>query len=56
MNRYKQLYDCLLESKELYVGMTGDWEKDKKEFIKQQQELEDLANLKIVDIDEDEEQ
>ena len=45
-NMYKNLYDCLLESDELYVmfrGMKGDWEKDKKRFIEEQEKLENLV-------------
>jgi hypothetical protein len=48
---FKNLYDCLLESDELYVmfrGMTGTWEKDKKKFIEEQLKLEGLANVKNV--------
>lgn len=54
MSRYKNLYDTMLESgelKELYRGMTGDWTKDEKKFIQEQQMLESLAGA--VDIDEE---
>lgn len=52
---FKNLYNCLLESEDLHTlfrGMTGDWEKDKKRFIKEQLKLEELAN--IIDIDDHE--
>lgn len=55
MKRFKKLYDCLLESDELYSGMTGDWEKDKDRFIREQKELEELANLTQIDLDAEEE-
>lgn len=55
MNRFKKLYDYLLESEELHDGMTGDWEKDKKKFIREQKELEELANLTQIDLDTEEE-
>lgn len=47
MENYKKLYEALLENGELQdfcKDMTGDWEKDKKSFYKQQVELEDLIN------------
>ncbi len=50
-NTFKSLYNCLLESDELYVmfrGMTGKWEKDKKRFMEEQLKLEKLANVKDV--------
>lgn len=46
MSRYKKLYDAILESgelKKIYHGMTGDWEKDQKKFIKEQKLLEEFA-------------
>lgn len=55
-NNFKSLYTCLLESEDLHVlykGMTGDWEKDQKIFIKNQKALEELAN--IIEIDDTEE-
>lgn len=50
---YKQLYECMLESGELkkYKVFSLDWEKDKKKFIKEQRNLENLAN--IIDVDEE---
>ncbi len=44
---YKKLYDCLLESGELkrYKSFSLDWEKDKTRFIKEQKNLENLANV-----------
>ena len=56
MEKYRSLYNCLLESDELYVmfeGMTGIWEKDNKKFTKAQEELEDLTNLMSIDLDDD---
>lgn len=52
--RFKNLYNCLLESDELsmFKGMKGDWEKDKERFIKEQLKLEELAN--IIEIDDHE--
>ena len=35
--RFRNLYDSLLQTDELFVmfaGMTGDWEKDKNNFVK----------------------
>ena len=58
MNNYRNLYDCLLESDELYVmfdGMSGDWGKDSKKFIQAQKDLEEFANLKDVYDDDFEE-
>lgn len=55
MKRFKKLYECLLESDELYSGMTGDWDKDKDRFIREQKELEELANLTQIDLDTEEE-
>lgn len=55
-NSFKALYTCLLESEDLYVmykGMTGVWESDKNNFIKNQKALEELAN--IIEIDDREE-
>lgn len=52
--RFKKLYDCLLESEDLYTmvkGMTGDWVKDKNKFIKSQTELEDIVKFKDVNFD-----
>ena len=55
---YKKLYEVLLESGELQdfcQDMTGVWEKDKKSFIEQQTELENLTKDFIVDIHGEEE-
>ena len=49
--RFRNLYDSLLQTDELFVmftGMTGDWEKDKNKFVKAQKELEDIINFKDV--------
>lgn len=50
MEQHKHLYDFLLESGELFYGMTGNWEKDKKKFCEMQEKLNDI----IVDYDEEE--
>jgi hypothetical protein len=31
--------------------MTGDWEKDKDRFIRYQLEMEEMANIKNLDLD-----
>lgn len=51
---YKKLYAYLLEQGEIrgVKRFTGDWEQDREKFIKQQTELEELAN--VIDIDETE--
>ena len=49
--RFRNLYDSLLQTDELFVmfaGMTGDLEKDKNSFVKAQKELEDIINFKDV--------
>lgn len=53
---FKKLYDCLLDSEDLktiYKGMTGDFEKDKEKFIRFQTELEQLANVIEIDLNEE---
>jgi hypothetical protein len=55
---FKKLYEALAESGELQDfcrNMTGVWEKDKKSFIKQQTELENIANNLHVNLDLDDE-
>jgi len=50
------LYNSMLESGELlevFPTLTGKWEKDKKSFIREQEELEKLANITYIDLDED---
>ena len=52
----KKLYEVLLESGELQdfcPSMTGVWEKDKKSFIQQQTELEELAKGFTIDYDDE---
>ena len=56
MKKYKQLYECLLETEELhkmFPKLSGDWEQDKNKFIQYQQDLESLANVIDTDIDEE---
>ena len=56
MENYRNLYDCLLESEDLFIvfdNMAGNWKKDRKMFIQSQQELEELSNIKIIDLDEE---
>jgi len=56
--RFKKLYDFMTESgalSEMGNDYTGDWLKDKKKFIKEQIELEELANLTEINIEEDDE-
>ena len=53
---FKNLYDCLLDSEDLktiYKGMTGDFEKDKEKFIRFQQDLENIANVIEIDLNEE---
>lgn len=50
------LYKSMLDSGELFEvfpTLTGKWEKDKKSFIREQEELEKLANITYIDLDED---
>jgi len=54
--RFRKLYDSMLgsgELKDVFGSMTGDWEKDKKKFIKEQLDMEELLNMKDVDTDSD---
>lgn len=56
MSRFKKLYESMLESGELqevFPLMKGNWEKDKKRFIKEQTELEELLSLTNIDLDDD---
>lgn len=51
--RFKNLYTWMKQTGELTDFLpksTGNWEKDKNKFIKFQQEMEKLANLKDVDV------
>lgn len=55
MSRFKRLYDVLLkngELEDLFPNATGEWLKDKKEFIEQQEYMENLLNLNTV-VDDD---
>lgn len=57
-DRFKKIYECLLESEELYImfpGMSGNWEKDEKNFIKAQKELEEVVEFKDVYLEDDSE-
>lgn len=52
MRDFEALYNCLLDSEELYImfpGMTGNYIKDREKFIKAQTELEKDAKAIIVD-------
>ena len=52
--RCKNLYQFLKKKEELQQLLpkaTGEWEQDKKRFIKIQQEMENLANLTDVDLE-----
>lgn len=54
-DRFRDLYNYLLESGELlerFPKFKGEWEKDKKAFIKEQRELEELANIQNIDDEE----
>lgn len=47
MDRFKKLYDSMLESgelKQVFRSMTGEWELDEKKFISAQTELESLVD------------
>lgn len=51
MDKYRELYNTLLESDELYTMFSefkGNWEEDSKTFIKIQKEMEDFVNFKDV--------
>lgn len=53
---FKKLYDCLLDSEDLktiYKGLHGNWEEDKEKFIRFQTELEQLANVIEIDLNEE---
>lgn len=56
MSRYKKLYEALLENGDLFElseDMSGDWELDKKEFIRLQQEMEEIVNVTKVELDDE---
>ncbi len=44
MEKWKNLYDFLLESGELFFGMTGNWEKDGKKFCEIQEKLNNIID------------
>lgn len=53
--KHKKLYDMLLNNGELYEVFpqaTADWEKDKKQFILEQEELENLIKDWDVEIED----
>jgi hypothetical protein len=56
-DRFRNLYNYLLENGELlklFPRFTSDWEKDKKIFIREQVDLENLVNdFEINEEDED---
>lgn len=55
MQHYRNLYDYLLENRELFKTFpeaSGDWDEDKKEFIKIQQDLESALNIDVIDEEE----
>ncbi len=54
--RFKKLYDTLIENEELtsiFPHLSGDWIKDKKQFILEQQQMEDLSEF--VELEDEEE-
>lgn len=56
MSRYKKLYEALLENGDLFElseDMSGDWELDKREFIRLQQEMEEIVNVTKVELDDE---
>lgn len=53
--RFKTLYNSMLESGELgevFPLMQGIWLRDKKRFIREQQEMEDLLSITNIDLDD----
>ena len=52
-SRYRKLYDFMLANGELDSMFVGNWEEDGFLFIKEQEELEALAEITEIDIDED---
>jgi hypothetical protein len=52
--RFKNLYDWMLQKGDISSFLpkaTGEWEKDKKNFILYQTNMEELANLTDVDLE-----
>lgn len=57
MTEYRNLYEQLLKSGDLFEVLpeaVGDWDKDKKAFIKAQDELDYITNTQaLLEDDED---
>ena len=54
-DRFRSLYIYLLENGELlnlFPNFTGEWDKDSVNFIKEQLELESLANEENLDYED----
>ena len=55
--RFKKLYDTLIENEELtsmFPHLSGDWVKDKEQFILEQQQMENLSEfINVEEEDED---
>lgn len=54
-SRYEKLYQSMLDSGDLkmvFPRSTGDWKQDSARFIREQQDLEKLAKIKIADIED----
>lgn len=55
MSRFKRLYDALVKNEELtlmFPYLTNDWSKDKKQFILEQEQMEDLSEEFIIEDEE----
>lgn len=55
MQKYKKIYESLMESEDLYVlfeDMTGEWDTDKHRFIELQKELDKYISEIKVDLDD----
>lgn len=55
--RFKKLYQWMKDKKELkqlFPKASGEWEQDKKEFIRIQTEIEELTNTFNIDLDDEE--
>lgn len=51
MRRFKKLYHILLENGDLFdlfEGMTGNWEQDRKSFIQTQTDLESQGHEEYI--------
>jgi hypothetical protein len=54
MSRYKRLYDTLVKNDELLIvfpTLTGEWKTDKKVFIEEQDNLENISNETLIEDD-----